>query len=566
MENKNNIATKVIALGGLGEVGKNMYIVEHNDEILIIDAGVMFPEDNLLGVDYVIQDVTYLKKNANKIKGLFITHGHEDHIGGIPFLLQAINIPVIYTPKIAKDLIEKKLVERNIKYDNYQIITPDFNVKTKYFDISFINTTHSIPDSFAIVIKTPNGTIFETGDFKFDLTPVGPMADIHKMAKIGSEGVTLLLSDSTNALTSGYSKSESAVDGTLNDMISKHHGRVIIATFASNIYRIKHIVESCKKYGRKIIVFGRSMDNSIELALNNGLINDKSMFIDANDAKSLKRNEICILCTGSQGEPLAALSRIANGQHKQISLLGDDLVIFSSSPIPGNAESINKIINKLYLKGVRVFTNSEFSDVHTSGHAKEEELKYLVKAKAGDEEARNILIEHNLRLVVFLAKKYENTTYDIEDLVSIGSIGLIKGINTYKIDKNIKLATYASRCISNEILMFLRKNKRKRAEVSLEDALNYDAEGNELHLEDILGTDENLVPNEYEKQVDKEVLAKEIEGLPDRDKEIMTLRYGLNNTKEYTQKEVAVMLGISQSYISRIEKKVIRKLKQIMVK
>ena len=379
MENKNNIATKVIALGGLGEVGKNMYIVEHNDEILIIDAGVMFPEDNLLGVDYVIQDITYLKKNVDKIKGLFITHGHEDHIGGIPFLLQAINIPVIYTPKIAKDLIEKKLVERNIKYENYQIITPDYNVKTKYFDVSFINTTHSIPDSFAIVIKTPNGTIFETGDFKFDLTPVGPMADIHKMAKFGSEGVTLLLSDSTNALTSGYSKSESAVDGTLNDMISKHHGRVIIATFASNIYRIKHIVESCKKYGRKIIVFGRSMENSIELALNNGLINDKSMFIDANDAKSLKRNEICILCTGSQGEPLAALSRIANGQHKQISLLGDDLVIFSSSPIPGNAESINKIINKLYLKGVRVFTNSEFSDVHTSGHAKEEELKWMLR-------------------------------------------------------------------------------------------------------------------------------------------------------------------------------------------
>ena len=379
MENKNNIATKVIALGGLGEVGKNMYVVEHNDELLIIDAGVMFPEDNLLGVDYVIQDISYLKKNADKIKGLFITHGHEDHIGGIPFLLQAINIPVIYTPKIAKDLIEKKLVERNIKYENYQIITPDFNVKTKYFDISFINTTHSIPDSFAIVIKTPNGTIFETGDFKFDLTPVGPMADIHKMAKFGSEGVTLLLSDSTNALTSGYSKSESAVDGTLNDMISKHHGRVIIATFASNIYRIKHIVESCKKYGRKIIVFGRSMDNSIELALNNGLINDKSMFIDANEAKSLKRNEICILCTGSQGEPLAALSRIANGQHKQISLLNDDLVIFSSSPIPGNAESINKIINKLYLKGVRVFTNSEFSDVHTSGHAKEEELKWMLR-------------------------------------------------------------------------------------------------------------------------------------------------------------------------------------------
>ena len=378
MENK-TIATKVVALGGLGEVGKNMYIVEHNDELLIIDAGVMFPEDNLLGVDYVIQDITYLKKNVDKIKGLFFTHGHEDHIGGIPFLLQAIDIPIIYTPKIAKDLIEKKLVERNINYNNFEIITTDLNVKTKYFDISFINTTHSIPDSFALVIKTPNGTIFETGDFKFDLTPVGPMADIHKMAKAGDEGITLLLSDSTNALSSGYSKSESAVDGTINDMISRHHGRVIIATFASNIYRIKHIAESCKKYNRKIIIFGRSMENSVELALNNGLITDKSLFIDANDAKSLKRNEICILCTGSQGEPLAALSRIANGQHKQISLLGDDLVIFSSSPIPGNAESINKIINKLYLKGVRVFTNSEFSDIHTSGHAKEEELKWMLR-------------------------------------------------------------------------------------------------------------------------------------------------------------------------------------------
>ena len=203
---KNNIATKVIALGGLGEVGKNMYIVEHNDEIIIIDAGVMFPEDNLLGVDYVIQDVTYLKKNQNKIKGLFITHGHEDHIGGIPFLLGAINVPVIYTPKIAHDLIEKKLVERNIKYDNYEIITPDYNVKTKYFDISFVNTTHSIPDSFALIIRTPNGTIFEIGDFKFDLTPIGPVANIHKMAELGKNGVTLLLSDSTNALSPGSSK------------------------------------------------------------------------------------------------------------------------------------------------------------------------------------------------------------------------------------------------------------------------------------------------------------------------------------------------------------------------
>ncbi len=376
---KQNSATSIVALGGLGEVGKNMYVVTHEDEIIIIDAGVMFPEVGLLGVDYVIQDITYLKQNEKKIKALFITHGHEDHIGGIPFLLQQIHIPVIYAPKIAKDLINKKLEERSINYSNIEVIEKDLKVDFKHLHIEFVNTTHSIPDSFALVIHTPNGVIFETGDFKFDLTPIGPMADIHKMADLGSKGITLLLSDSTNALSTGFSNSESVVDETLNDIIGRHVGRVIIATFASNIFRIKHIVETCKKYNRKIIIFGRSMEASIELALNNGLIKDKSIFIDTNQAKSLKRNEVCVLCTGSQGEPLAALSRIANGTHKQVSLLPDDLVIFSSSPIPGNAESINNIINKIYLKGVKVFTNSEFSDIHTSGHAKLEELKWMLR-------------------------------------------------------------------------------------------------------------------------------------------------------------------------------------------
>ena len=376
---KEKSATSIVALGGLGEVGKNMYVITHEDEIIIIDAGVMFPEVGLLGVDYVIQDVTYLKQNENKIKALFITHGHEDHIGGIPFLLNQVKIPIIYAPKIAKDLIDKKLEERDIKYNNIEVITKDLVVNFKHFSVEFVNTTHSIPDSFAVVIHTPNGVIFETGDFKFDLNPIGPMADIHKMALLGSKGVTLLLSDSTNALAPGFSNSESVVDDTLNDIIGRHVGRVIIATFASNIFRVKHIVETCKKYNRKIIVFGRSMEASIELALNNGLITDKSIFLDSNQAKSLKRSEICILCTGSQGEPLAALSRIANGNHKQISLLPDDLVIFSSSPIPGNAESINRIINKIYLKGVRVYTNSEFSDIHTSGHAKLEELKWMLR-------------------------------------------------------------------------------------------------------------------------------------------------------------------------------------------
>ena len=223
------------------------------------------------------------------------------------------------------------------------------------------------------------------------------------------------------------------------------------------------------------------------------------------------------------------------------------------------------LLKNLFKKVGQVFFVGA-KDVLPEPLSKEEELKYLKEMEEGSVDAKNKLIEHNLRLVVYLSKKYENTKIDLEDLVSIGTIGLIKGINTYKIGKNIKLATYASRCISNEILMFLRKNKRKKAEVSLEDALNYDAEGNELHLEDILGTDADLVPNEYEKQVDKEILSKEIEDLQDRDKEIMTLRYGLNNTKEYTQKEVAEILGISQSYISRIEKKVIRKLKQVMIR
>lgn len=378
MNNKDGF-TSIIALGGLGEVGKNMYVFTHKNEIFIIDAGVMFPESDLLGIDYVIQDVTYLKQNEKKIKGLIITHGHEDHIGGISFLLQNVNIPVIYGAKTSIDLIKNKLEDRNINYKNLEVIDKDSNIKTKYFNIEFITTTHSIPDSFGIVLHTPNGTIVSTGDFKFDLTPIGPMADLHKMAKIGAEGVKLLMSDSTNALSEGFSKSESTVDDALSDIVNGYNGRIIIATFASNIYRIKHIVETCRKNNRKIIIFGRSMETATNLAINNGLIQDKTIFIDSNQAKNLKKTEICILCTGSQGEPLAALSRIANGTHKQISLMTDDLVVFSSNPIPGNAAGINRIINKLYLKGVKVVTNSEFSDIHTSGHAKQEELKLMLR-------------------------------------------------------------------------------------------------------------------------------------------------------------------------------------------
>ena len=375
----NDTSTLVFALGGLGEIGKNMYVVETNHDLVIIDAGVMFPEDELLGIDYVIQDITYLKQKEKKIRGLFITHGHEDHIGGITFLLQSIEVPHIYAPRIAADLIQKKLDDKNMRYDNLEIIDGKSFIKFKTLNVEFINTTHSIPDSFAIVVHSPAGIIMTTGDFKFDLTPIGPMANIHKMAELGSKGVKLLLSDSTNALSDGFSKSESSVDIALGDIFSKIKSRIIIATFASNIYRIKHIVETCRKNNRKIITFGRSMENVKEIALKNNLIKDSNIFIDANEAKNLKKNEICILCTGSQGEPLAALSRIANGTHKQIQLLPDDVVVFSSSPIPGNRASINKIINKLYLKGVKVYTNTELADIHTSGHAKGEELKWMLR-------------------------------------------------------------------------------------------------------------------------------------------------------------------------------------------
>ena len=375
----NNKTTSVFALGGLGEVGKNMYVIEHDNEIIIIDAGVMFPESELMGIDYVIQDVTYLKQNEHKIKGLFITHGHEDHIGGISFLLQNVNIPAIYASQIAADLIQNKLEDRNIKYKNIQVYNNDSRFSFRHLSIEFVYVTHSVPDSFMIVIKTPNGTILHTGDFKIDLTPIGPVAELHKIAALGASGVKLLLSESTNALEPGYSNSESLVDEALGDIFLKHNSRIIIATFASNMYRLKHIIESCRKNNRKIITFGRSMESAKEVALKNGLILDRTIFIEPQEAKDYKKNQICILCTGSQGEPLAALTRMANGSHKQIELLPDDIIVFSSSPIPGNRASIGRTINKLYLKGVKVYTNKILSDIHTSGHANEEELKWMLR-------------------------------------------------------------------------------------------------------------------------------------------------------------------------------------------
>ncbi len=372
--------TYVFALGGLGEVGKNMYCFLHNNEIVIVDAGVLFPDAELRGIDYVLPDFSFLKKNQKLIRSVIITHGHEDHIGAIPFLLQEINIPSIYAPNQAAYLIRKKLEERNINYKYLHLYDDNTKLKYKYFEVEFFRTTHSVPDSFGISITSPNGTIIATGDFKFDLTPIGPDADIYKMAMIGKKGVTLLLSDSTNALDEGFSSSESKVDIALNDIFTKHpNNRLIIATFASNIYRLKHIIETCKKHNRKVCLMGRSMENNVEISIESGYIKAKDTIVSIDVAKTLKPSEVVLLCTGSQGEPLAALSRIADGSHRLISLIPDDVVIFSSSAIPGNAISISNTINNLYLKGIKVYTSTSLNDIHTSGHGKQEELKLMLK-------------------------------------------------------------------------------------------------------------------------------------------------------------------------------------------
>ena len=369
------IDTKVYALGGLNEIGKNMYCVEHDNEIIIIDAGVKFAEEGLPGIDYVIPDYSYLKRNENKIRGLLITHGHEDHIGGIPFLLQVVKIPFIYASPLACAMITRKLEEKRLTNATHLIrIDDEYQIKTKYFNIGFFKTNHSIPESLGIIINSPNGRIVSTGDFKFDLTPVGDPADFQKMSFLGETGVTLLLSDSTNAEVPTFSKSEKQVAYAVQEEFRKTEGRLIVATFASNVHRVQQIVEAAVKFNRKILVFGRSMENNIQVSRQMGYIKaPDSFFISNNEAKKLPDNEILILCTGSQGEALAALSRIANGTHKFVKIKPGDTVVFSSSPIPGNEKNISKIMNELALKGAQIV----FEDTHVSGHACREELRLI---------------------------------------------------------------------------------------------------------------------------------------------------------------------------------------------
>lgn len=376
---------RIIPLGGLGEIGKNITAIEYEDEIIVIDCGISFPDEDMYGIDLVIPDIKYLFDNKDKVKGLFLTHGHEDHIGAIPYILKQINMPV-YGTKLTIGLVESKLKEHDmLSKTNLIPISPGESIKLNKLIIEFIRVTHSIAESCALAIHTSIGIVLHTGDFKIDYTPIdGKVMDLNRIAQLGQEGILLLMADSTNVERAGHSLSEKIIGETLNRIISNANGRVIVATFASNIHRMQQIADASMMYNRKIVFSGRSMENISNVAMDLGYLHiPEESIVGIEDLNRYPSDKITIITTGSQGEPMAGLSRIAYGSHRHISIEQDDLFIISASPIPGNDKLVSRVINQLYRKGVEVIYE-DLEDIHVSGHAYKEELKLihtLVKPK-----------------------------------------------------------------------------------------------------------------------------------------------------------------------------------------
>ena len=375
-EQKNAVGLKIIPLGGLEQIGMNITAFEYEDSIIVVDCGLSFPEDDMLGIDLVIPDVTYLKNNIDKVKGLVITHGHEDHIGALPYVLREINIP-IYATKLTMGIIENKLKEHNLTGNTKRkVVKFGQSINLGQFRIEFIKTNHSIVDAAALAIYSPAGIIVHTGDFKVDYTPVfGDAFDLQRFAEIGKKGVLGLMCDSTNAERPGFTPSERTVGKTFDILFQEHKNtRIIIATFASNVDRVQQIINTAYKFGRKVVVEGRSMVNVIETATNLGYLSiPDNTLIDIEQLKNYPDEKTVIITTGSQGESMAALSRMAEDNHRKISIGPTDTVIFSSHPIPGNEKAVTNVINELLLKGADVI----FQDVHVSGHACQEEIKLI---------------------------------------------------------------------------------------------------------------------------------------------------------------------------------------------
>ena len=374
---KNQKKVQIIPLGGLGEIGKNMTVFRYGDDIILIDAGLMFPEDDMLGIDLVIPDITYLLENKDKVRAIFLTHGHEDHIGALPYVLKNLDVPV-YGTALTLGILQGRLRENGVSDENLVTIKPGDRISTGAFTLEFIRVNHSIPDAVSIVIKTPIGTIIHTGDFKFDQTPVdGQVTQFNKFAEYGDAGVLALLADSTNAERPGFTQSEKMVGQTFDDEFRYARNRIIVATFSSNVHRIQQVVDSAVKYNRKVAVIGRSMINVVNIAMELGYLNiPEGVLIDIDETNNYSANQIVIITTGSQGEPMSALTRMAMNDHKKVGIMPGDTVIISATPIPGNEKLVSRTIDHLYRLGADVIYEKS-NGVHVSGHASQEEIKLM---------------------------------------------------------------------------------------------------------------------------------------------------------------------------------------------